>query len=251
MNICCVIYLNDILIYFETKEQHWEHMCKILCTLLKYQLYVKLSKCTFNRSKVIFLKFMIKQRSIQMKQFYIDVIISWSELKSVKNILVFLRFAKFYQQFIKKFFQIVALLTDLIKNAKKKMIYSFFVMMLKVRKVFERLKTIFVNAFILKHYDWDADFCMKIDASNCKIKDVLSQKSKTDQWHLIAYYNYKFKEAEVWWNTYDKELYAIVLNFKNWQHYLQSSKWFICVIINHNNLRYFMIMKKLNAWQMC
>ncbi len=67
MNICCIIYLNNILVYFETKEQHWKHVCKILRALLKYQLYIKLSKCTFNRSKVIFLKFMIKQRSIQMK----------------------------------------------------------------------------------------------------------------------------------------------------------------------------------------
>ena len=67
MNICCVIYLNDILVYSETKEQHWEHVRKILRTLLKYWLYVKLSKCTFNRSEVIFLKFMIKRRNIQMK----------------------------------------------------------------------------------------------------------------------------------------------------------------------------------------
>ncbi len=54
------------------------------------------------------------------------------------------------------------------------MMYSFFAMMLKARKVFERLKTIFVNAFILKHYDWNADFCMKINASNRKVEDVLS-----------------------------------------------------------------------------
>ncbi len=60
MNICCVIYLNDILVYFKTKEQHWEHVCKILRALLKYWLYIKLSKCTFNRSKVIFLRFVIK-----------------------------------------------------------------------------------------------------------------------------------------------------------------------------------------------
>jgi len=45
------------------------------------------------------------------------------------------------------------LLTDLIKNAKKKMMHLLFAMMLKVRKAFKRLKTIFVNAFILKHYD--------------------------------------------------------------------------------------------------
>ncbi len=67
INICCVIYLNDILIYFEMKEQHWKHVCKILRALLKYQLYVKLLKCTFNRSKVIFLRFMIKRRDIQIK----------------------------------------------------------------------------------------------------------------------------------------------------------------------------------------
>ncbi len=103
MNICCVIYLNDVLVYSETKEQHWEHVCKILRTLLKYQLYIKLSKCTFNCSKVIFLRFVIKQRNIQMKQSCIDAITSWSELKFVKNIFIFLKFARFYQQFIKEF----------------------------------------------------------------------------------------------------------------------------------------------------
>ncbi len=250
INICCVIYLNDILVYFETKEQHWEHVCKILRALLKYQLYIKLSKCTFNRSKVIFLRFMIEWRGIQMKQSCINAITSWSEFKSAKNILIFLKFARFYQWFIKEFSQIITLLTDLIKNAKKRTMYLFFAMTLKARKAFERLKAVFVNAFILKHYDWDADLRMKIDASNREVEDVLSQKSKTDQWHFIVYYSYKFKEVEVWWDMHDKKLYAIVLDFKNWQHYLQSSKWFIYVITDHNNLRYFMMMKKLNARQM-
>ncbi len=197
MNICCMIYLNDVLVYFETKEQHWEHMCKILHALLKYWLYVKLLKCTFNCSKVIFLRFMIEWRNIQMKQFCINVIISWFELESAKNILIFLKFARFYQQFIKELSQIITFLTDLIKSAKKRAMHSLFAMTLKARKAFERLKTIFVNALILKHYDWDADLCMKINALNREVEDVLSQKSKTDQWHFIAYYSYKFKKAEV------------------------------------------------------
>ncbi len=225
-------------------------MCKILRVLLKYRLYVKLSKCTFNRSEVIFLKFVIKRRDIQMKQFCINAITSWSELKSAKNILIFLKFARFYRQFIREFSQIIALLTDLIKNAKKRAMHLLFAMTSKAKKAFERLKAVFVNAFILKHYDWNADLRMKIDASNREVEDVLSQKSKTDQWHLIVYYSYKFKEAEVRWDMHDKELYAIVLDFKNWRHYLQSSKRFICVITNHNNLCYFMMMKKLNARQM-
>ncbi len=77
------------------------------------------------------------------------------------------------------------------------MMHSFFAMISKVRKAFERLKAVFINAFILKHYNWIANLCMKIDASNREVEDVLSQKSKTDQWHFIAYYSYKFKEAKV------------------------------------------------------
>ncbi len=72
------------------------------------------------------------------------------------------------------------LLTDLIKSAKKKIMHSLFAMTLKARKAFKRLKTIFVNAFILKHHDWNADLCMKIDALNYEVKDMFNQKSKTD-----------------------------------------------------------------------
>ena len=61
--------------------------------------------------------------------------------------------------------------------------------------------------------------------------------------------NYKFKEAEKWWDTHDKELYAIILKFKNWRHYLQNNKHFIRMITNYNNFRYFMSTKKFNAKQ--
>ena len=63
--------------------------------------------------------------------------------------------------------------------------------------------------------------------------------------------NYKFKEIKKWWNTHDKELYAIVLKFKNWRHYLQDNKHFIRVITNYNNFCYFMSTKKFNAKQIC
>ncbi len=49
---------------------------------------------------------------------------------------------------------------------------------------------------------------------------------------------------------HDKKLYAIILDFKNWWYYFQSSKRFICVITGHNNLHYFMMMKKFNVQQM-
>ncbi len=58
--------------------------------------------------------------------------------------------------------------------------HSLFIMTLKAKEAFERLKTIFISTFILKHYDWDANLCMKINASNHEVEDVLNQKNKTD-----------------------------------------------------------------------
>ncbi len=249
VNICCVVYLDDVLVYSETEEQHWEHVRKVLRALLEYRLYAKLSKCAFNRSEVTFLGFVVGRRGIQMEQSRIDAITSWPEPESAKDILVFLGFAGFYRRFIRGFSQIVAPLTDLTKGARKGAVRPPFAMTSKARDAFERLKAVFVSAPILEHYDWDADLRMETDASNRGAGGVLSQKSKAGQWHPIAYYSYKFKGAEVRWDTHDKELYAIVLGFKNWRHYLQGSKRPICVITDHNNLRYFMTTKELNARQ--
>ena len=90
---------------------------------------------------------------------------------------------------------------------------------------------------------------MKIDAFNRDVEGVFNQRNNDDQWHFIVFMSYKFKEAEKWWNTHDKELYAIILRFKNWRYYLQSNKHFIRVITDHNNFRYFMSTKKFNAKQ--
>ena len=175
---------------------------------------------------------------------------SWSKSKIAKNILVFFEFARFYRRFMKEFSQIAALLTNLTRDVKKDKTRFSFAMTKKARNAFEKLKRIFIIAFILQHYDWKIEIRMKTNAFNCETNDVFSQKSKNDQWHSIAFFNYKFKRAKIRWDTYDKELYAIVLSFKNWRHYLQNSKHVINVITNHNNLRYFMTTKKLNARQM-
>ena len=123
-------------------------------------------------------------------------------------------------------------------------------MIKKTKKVFEELKKIFITTFVLAHFDLLVELCMKIDASNKDAESVLNQKSKNEQWHFVVFSSYKFKETEYNWDTHDKEFYAIVLRFKNWRHYLQNSKHFIRVIIDHNNFRYFIIIKELNARQM-
>ena len=123
--------------------------------------------------------------------------------------------AKFYRRFVKDFSQIVASLIDLIRDAKKCEIRSTFAMIKKTKKIFEKLKKIFIIAFVLTHFDSLVELCMKIDTSNKNAESVLDQKNKNEQWHFVIFSSYKFKEIKCNWDTYDKELYAIVLRFKN------------------------------------
>ncbi len=249
IDVFCVVYLDDVLVYSESEDLHWEHVRKVLRALLEYRLYAKLSKCAFNRSEVTFLGFVVNQRGIQMEQSRIDAITEWPEPESAKDILVFLGFAGFYRRFVKGFSQIAAPLTDLTKGGKKGEARPPFTFGEEARKAFETLKRVFTTAPILEHYNWEAALRMETDASKAGAGGVLSQMGKDGQWHPIAFFSYKFKGAETRWDTHDKELYAIVLGFKNWRHYLQGSKHPIRVISDHNNLRYFMTTKELNAKQ--
>ena len=119
----------------------------------------------------------------------------------------------------------------------------------KQNKIFEKLRNIFTNTLVLKHYDWNVEFRIKINISNRNANNVFNQKNKNDHWHLIVFFNYKFKKFETRWDTHDKKLYIIMLKFKNWRYYLQNCKYTIRVISNYNNFRYFMITKKLNVKQ--
>ena len=152
---------------------------------------------------------------------------------------------------MRRFSQVAAPLTDLTRGAKKGKTRPPFVFNEQARKAFETLKRVFTTAPVLEHYNWEAPLVMETDASKAGAGCVLSQIGEDKQWHPIAYYSYKFKGTEPRWDTHDKELYAIVLDFKTWRHYLQGSKHPICVILDHNNLCYFMTTKKLGAKQIC
>ena len=155
-----------------------------------------------------------------MKKSRINAVVEWLESKFVKNILIFLEFARFYRRFVREFSQIATSLIDLIKGIKKSKICIAFFMIEEVRQTFQKLKRVFINVLILQHYNFQLLIRMKIDVFKYEIEEILTQKHANEHWHFTAYFNYKFKKTEKRWNTHDKELYVIVLDFKNWRHYL-------------------------------
>ncbi len=96
LNDFCVIYLNDIRIFFIEKTDHVNHMKQILKRLRKFKLYASLKKCAFFIIKVNFLEFVIFTESISMNLSRIDIIKTWFRSKMYQEIQVFLRFINFY-----------------------------------------------------------------------------------------------------------------------------------------------------------
>ena len=119
MDVTCVIYLDDILIFSEKEEDHTEHVKQILAKLQEAKLYAKLSKCPFSVKKTEFLGYVIESHGITTDPKKVQAIVDWDTPRNVKDIQSFLGFANFYRRFIKEYSKLVEPLTQLThKNTK-------------------------------------------------------------------------------------------------------------------------------------
>ena len=122
LNVCILLYLDNILIYSDTMEQHCEHVCEVLHHLCKNHLYAHGNKCNFYTNSMEYLSYMLSPTGLSMADYKVKTIQEWPELCKVKDIQAFLRFANFYQRFIFNYSNIMILLTRL---TRKGIVWNF------------------------------------------------------------------------------------------------------------------------------
>ena len=108
-----VVFIDDILIYSKTEEEHEDHLRTILQALREHQLYTKFSKLEFWLTKVKFLGHVVSASSVLVDPEKVKEIMSWERSKSVFEIRSFLGLAWYYQRFIEDFSQLVSPMTKL------------------------------------------------------------------------------------------------------------------------------------------
>jgi len=113
LDVCIVIYLDDILIYSNNMSKHHWHVKEVLKCLCKAGFYAKAEKCEFHSESVEYLGYILSSSGLTMSNNKIKIIQDWSEPKKVKDIQSFLGFANFYHQFIFNYSDIVIPLTYL------------------------------------------------------------------------------------------------------------------------------------------
>ncbi|KAK9652865.1 hypothetical protein HCH54_010281 [Aspergillus fumigatus] len=243
LDVFCTAYLDDILIYSKTRTEHINHVRSVLQKLREAGLYAKIQKCEFIVPETKFLGIIIGQDSIRMDPDKVKTIVDWQVPTCVTDVQAFIGFGNFYRRFIKDFSKIIAPLVNLTKKGVP------FMWTATCKLSFEALKKAFVNAPILKSFDWTRDVVVETDSSDYVSAGVMSQYDDEGVLHPVAFFSKKLSVTECNYEIYDKELLAIVRCFEEWRPELEGTPSPIKVITDHRNLEYFMSTKLLNRRQ--
>jgi len=247
IDITCVVYLDDILVFSSDPAKHKQDVREVLTRLREYRLYAKLSKCEFSTTQVEFLGYVVSREGIAIEKSRVQSIREWPEPRTFREVQVFLGFANFYRRFIRAYSAIARPLTSMMKGAVKGKKTGPFEWGYMEQEAFERLKDAFISAPVLIHFDPAKPIRLETDASGKAIAGILSQpsewplpKRQKPEYHPVAFYSEKMDTTEENYGTPDQELMAIVKSFAHWRHYLEGARYPIEVLTDHNNLKYFM-----------
>ncbi|KAI3746537.1 hypothetical protein L6452_08971 [Arctium lappa] len=231
-----IVFIDDILIYSRSKEDHERHL-KLMLELLKEQeLYAKFSKCEFWLREVHFLGHVVNKKGIHVDPAKVEAIKKWETPKTPTEIRQFLGLAGYYRRFIEDFSKIAQPLTSLTQKDKK------FDWGEKQDEAFQTLKHKLCNAPILALLEGTENFVVYCDASHQGLGCVLMQRDK-----VIAYASRQLKVHEKNYTTHDLELGAVVFALKIWRHYLYGTK---CIVYtDHKSLQHIFDQKMLNMRQ--
>ena len=236
-------YLDHILIYSETLEEHQAHVKKVLEALSKVSLHLKPEKYKFHKTDVKYLRLIISMDSVKMDQKKVKAVVEWDSPENLHDLCAFLGFSNFYRQFILGYSEVVSSMIKLMKKDVK------FAWNAESEAAFQQLMHRFILVPILTHFDAEREIIVETDALDYVSAGIMSQYDDNGVLYPVAYFLKKHLPAECNYEIYDKELMAIIRCFEEWRPALESTPYAIRVLSNHKNLECFMSTKLLSRRQ--
>ncbi len=236
------VYLDDILIYSKTQQEHKQHVKMILVRLWEADLQMNIWKCKFNVEEIVFLEVIVSEQDFRMNFIKVKVIVNWATLINLKEVQSFMRFVNFYRHFIKNFSKLVKLFTQLTRKNMS------FVWNEVCVQAFNDLKKQVSLISVLWHFNFKQQTILKIDASDYVKDEILSQYNDESVLHSVTFYSKSMIFAECNYHIYDKKLLVIIQCFEHWRLKLECIELLIQMFIDHQTLKIFMKNKQL-TWR--
>lgn len=256
---CALVYLDDVIIFSPTKEQHREDVKKVMLLLNKQKLTVSQRKCKWGKSLLVFLGHTVDGNGIATNPDKISKIVEWPIPTNITEVRGFLNLCTYYKRFIKSFSTIASPIYKLTEASPKpgtKIVWEN-----KQKEAFETLKNELTKTLPLRHPTPFSPFVLDTEASGTNIGAVLQQDEvtkmgesfdlqeysksvKNSQLRPIAFESRKLSKTEQNYSAQERELLAIVHALKHFQGFIEGSP--ILVRSDHESLKYFKTQKQVN-----
>lgn len=227
-----VVYLDDLLIYRNTYEEHLIHLEEVLSRLQDHQLYVGKSKCELMTSQTEFLELQLGVEGISIGDDRKKAIAEWPIPQNLTELRGFVGLLQFFRRFIRHFSHIAAPLTNLTRKGSGIRLWND-----ECTKAFNALKKTLCQAPVMQPPDWHKPFRCHVDASALAVGGTLTQLDTDGHDRAIAYFSKRLNPAEENYTSNDRELLGLVYFLKRFRCYLERAEFE--VITDNQVLRYF------------
>ena len=209
----CLAYIDDIIIFASTFEQHLERLEQVLSRILKAGLKLKASKCYIFQRRTEFLGHIISGNGIEVQPSKISAVTEWPTPANLHDVRSFIGLCSYYRRFVPGFAKVAAPLHELMRKHVR------FFWGPAQEDSFNKLKECLVSAPVLAMPRDDGEYILDTDACDIGLGAVLSQVQDGIE-RPIAYASRSLNKQEKNYCTTRKELLAVVYGLKQYKHYV-------------------------------
>lgn len=231
LHLFVMVYLDDILIFSRSLDEHVQHVRKVLECLRCHQLFANREKSSFAQTEVEYLGYRLSKEGIQPCPDLVSSITKWPRPQSRTEVRSFLGLAGFYRRFFRNYAAVAKPLTDLTKTRQD------FQWSEAASSAFEKLKSMLTTSPTLQPFHPNKPTRLVTDASDsciggCLQQNVADPTSKPD-WRPVSFYSQRCTPAQVNYPVHDRELLALITALKKWRHYLFGTNLKITACTDH------------------
>ena len=215
-----VVYLDDVVIFSRSPEEHLEHLREVMQRFEQHNLKLKPRKCELMRSQVKYLGHIVSESGVATDPELIEKVTDWTPPRTQKQVRAFLGLTGYYRSYVPKFGEVAEPLVRLTDA------HADFVWTPACHKAFEELKSRLVSAPILAYPNQEDLFILDTDASDTAIGAVLSQSQEGHEW-VILYGSKALSREERNYCVTRKELLAVVHFVEAYRYYLYGRPFLV------------------------
>ena len=247
----CLIYLDDVIVFSDTPEEHLRRMHVVFDRLHERGLKLKPSKCEVFKLEINYLAHHVSQKGVLPSKRNLESIAQCPPLDTYTKVKSFMGLVGHYRHFIKGFAKIAAPLYDLTSGDNKDKKSEHVDLSPEAREAFDRLKAACLQAPILSFPDFNKPFLLEMDASGRGLRAVLSQKQADGRYHPIAYASRVMNETEQRYHSNKQEFltlkWAVTEQFHEYLSPYGKNRNEFVVCTDNNPLTYIFSSANLDA----